>query len=218
MSNLIFPSTLPGVTIDVHREPVFDTHVQKSISGKELRFVYSTFPLYRYTLNFELLRAGASYLEFQKLFGFYTRHFGQYDSFLFQDPEDNAVTAHAFGVGDGGVTDFQLQRTLVASTDLSTPANRAYWTRTGDGYEPVFDLNGTASIYKNAVLLTLTTDYTISASGLVHFVVTPSVGDILTWTGGYYRRVRFEADSLGADRIVQSFWSAKSVTLLSIKP
>jgi hypothetical protein len=86
---------------------------------------------------------------------------GVFDTFLFVDDEDDDVVTHNFGVGNGSTTDFQLQRTLVATADLPAPASRSYWPILGDGYEPIFDLNGSPSIFKDAVLQTITTHYTL---------------------------------------------------------
>lgn len=98
--------------IDVSRDPVDDTQVQTTLSGKELRTTWSTYPRYRYSVSFELLRSGASLREFQQFFTHLARHRGMLDSFLFTDPEDNVVADHGFAVGDGVTTAFPLQRTL----------------------------------------------------------------------------------------------------------
>lgn len=112
MSNYVFPSALPGVAISFTRSAETDVKIQRAVSGKEYRSTWQASPLYRYTLNFEFVRSAAAYAELQSLASFWARHFGQLDSFLFTDPEDNAVTAMGFGVGDGATTAFQLQRTL----------------------------------------------------------------------------------------------------------
>jgi hypothetical protein len=111
MSSLIFPS-LPGVKINVRRRPVFATKVQTTASGRELRATWQSAPRTRYGLSFEFLRSASAHNEFQRMANFIARHAGQYDSFLFSDPEDNAVTNHGFGVGNNATTAFQLQRTL----------------------------------------------------------------------------------------------------------
>jgi len=216
MSNLVFPS-LPGMKIDIDREPLFATQTRETISGREVRSTWQTYPRYRYRLSFEILNASKG--DFQRLLGFFTRHLGALDSFLWTDPEDNAVAAHYFSVANAvSMTDFQLQRTLVADADLNPAVSRFYWPQFSDGYEPVFDLNGAPTILKNGTPLALTTDYSLPGNGIVRFVVPPSSGDLLSWTGSYYRRVRFEQDNLPASRIVQSMWEAKAVTLISVKP
>lgn len=216
MSNLVFPS-LPGLRVDVQREPFFATRTQETLSGRELRSTWWTYPRYRYRLSFEVLNASKG--DFQRMFGFFARHLGPLDSFLWTDPEDNAVAAHYFGVANAiTTTDFQLQRTLVADADLNLPVARFYWPQFSDGYEPVFDVAGAPTILKNGAPLVPTTDYSLPGNGIVRFVVPPASGDLLSWTGSFYRRVRFESDNLPATRIVQSMWEAKAVTLISVKP
>lgn len=218
MSSLLFPSSLPGLDATISREPYSDTSIQTTQSGRELRSTWWTYPRYRYKLTFSFLRSAAAYLEFQKVFGFVARHAGQFDSFLFQDPEDNAVTAHPFGVGTGSLTAYQLQRTLAADADLNPAATRTYWPVMGDGYEPVFDLNGAPSIYVAGALKSAGTDYALGATGAITFTVAPAAGAVLSWTGSYYRRVRFASDQVGADRLVQQCWKTGSIDLVSVKP
>lgn len=325
MSVLVWPTTIPGLKISMTRTPVHDTKIVTTQSGREMRSTWSTYPRYRYTLDFELLRSGTQ-VEFQKIFGFFVRHFGAFDSFLFTDDEDSVATVEEFGVGNASLTAFQLQRTLVANADLAAPASRTYWPGIGDGYEPVFELNGAPSIFVSAVLQTANTDYTVGlTTGIVQFLVrtpgvpaltpsttggtlatgtvfvkltalgttgetlaaaeqsapvtgpnasvgvtwgavtgavsyrvyvgsttntegqffatagtsltvttltgtagtppgaatatrAPAAAAVLTWTGAYYRRVRFEVDSMQAGRIVQTFWEARSIGLISVKP
>jgi len=111
MSNLIFPA-LPGVKMGVKRTPIHSTKVQTSGSGREARASWQAAPRYKYGLQFEFARSTSAYGEFQRLANFLSRHAGQYDTFLFQDPEDAAVIDHGCGVGNGVATAFQLQRTL----------------------------------------------------------------------------------------------------------
>lgn len=221
MSNLIFPSTLSSARLVTREEIEDDAQIDTSLSKRETRYTWSTYPRYRYEYEFSALRSATAYLEYQKVLGFRGRHRGQLDSFLLVDPEDNSVTAHPFGVGDGATTSFQLQRTVVASADLNPAATRAYWPTMGDDYQPVFDLNGNPSIFKDTgggpVLQVLGTDYTLPGVGVVTFAVAPAANAILTWTGSYYRRVRFEDPTLPTSKVVTAMWTAK-VKLISVKP
>jgi hypothetical protein len=110
MSQAVFP-VLPGITWNVLKAPAWSTKVQQSVAGKELRAQFFSRPLYTWTLIYEMLRSSAT-LELQTLIGFFNARQGKYDSFLFNDPADNNVAAHGFGVGDGATTAFQLQRTV----------------------------------------------------------------------------------------------------------
>jgi hypothetical protein len=46
----------------------------------------------------------------------------------------------------------------------------------------------------------------------------PKLGQYFTWTGGYYRRVRFSGDEVDADRIVDRIWNTGRIELISVKP
>src|SRR5450759_2238082 len=167
MSNVVFPA-LPGLTWDIGMSPQFDTKVQRAVSGYEVRAAYRIYPLWTFKLKSELLRDTVANNELKPVIGFFNARQGSFDSFLHSAPSDNAVTAQAFGTGTGAQLAFHLVRSY------------------GGYAEPVSNLNGAAAIYVNGVLKTLTTDYTISATGLVTFVVAPGNGLPLTWTGAFY--------------------------------
>lgn len=109
MSQAVFP-TLPGLTWNVTRAPMWNTKVQRSPSGQELRASYATRPRYRYVLDFELLRTAAAFAELQTLVSFFNARQGSFDSWLFSDPADSSVSLMGFGRGDGATTAFQIQR------------------------------------------------------------------------------------------------------------
>lgn len=87
MSNSVFPS-FPGLDVSVKRTPFFETSIQKSRSGKELRASWSATPRYAYKLKFNVLRSVAALQEVQTLMTFFETHRGRWDSFLFNDPYD----------------------------------------------------------------------------------------------------------------------------------
>jgi hypothetical protein len=114
MSSLVFPSGLI-TRAGYQRVPVHDVQTQLSLSQKRWSQTWSSYPLTEYRLKLEHLRSDAQYQEFQQVVTFVARHLGPLDSFLFSDQEDNVVTDHGFGVGDGATTVYQLQRTLGGS-------------------------------------------------------------------------------------------------------
>ena len=199
MSNAVFP-TLPGLQWGVTKTPIFSSKVHQSVSGRELRAAYYSYPLYKYSLKYELLRSDSVNAELQTLMAFFNARQGKFDSFLFTDPEANSVTAQGFGTGDGTTTAFQLAH--------------AY----GGYSEPVFDINGTASIYINGVLKTVTTDYTINSTGLVTFVSAPAAAAALTWTGTFYYRCRFVDDTAEFDNFMYKLWALKRLDFQTVKP
>ena len=196
MSNSVYP-TLPGLTFGVMRAVVAPpVQVRTTPSRREFRARDATLPLYQYTLAYEFLRSNATWAELQTLAGFFNARGGSFDSFLFTDPDDYSVAGQLFGTGDGTTTVFALVRSF------------------GGFAEATPDLNGPASIYVNGTLIT--TGYTVSA-GVVTFTTAPTAGQVLTWAGSFYRRVRFLKDQLDFSKFMKDLWEAKKVELLSLK-
>lgn len=79
-------------------------------------------------------------------------------------PSSTSVTAESFGTGDGSTTTFTLKKDGLA----------------------VRNVTASPLIYDNAVLDTITTDYTLDlVNGTVTFVTAPLTGHPLTWTGSF---------------------------------
>lgn len=173
--------------------PQFSTLVQRSINGTELRTALMAYPLWTISQSYEVLRDDLANNELKQLVGFFLARNGSFDSFLFQNPDDESVTASQFGVGNGSQVYYQLTRSY------------------GGFVEPVMNINGAPSIYLNGVLKTLTTDYVISSTGLVTFVVAPGAGAVITWTGNYYWRVRFLHDSADFSQFLKNLWELKKL-------
>jgi uncharacterized protein (TIGR02217 family) len=197
MSNAVFP-TLPGLTWNVRKEPTWKTKIQESVSGKELRAAWMSYPNWRFSLSYEVLRANAL-AELQSLVGFFNARAGAFDSFLYHDPDDNSVTNYQFGTGDGSTKDFQLVRSY------------------GGFVEPVQNLNGSPSIYKAGVLQAPVSDYNLGATGIVSFVTAPANGAALTWTGNFYYRVRFAQDRAEFNQFLYQLWELKKLEFISVK-
>lgn len=196
MSNTPMP-TLPGVRINVQRTVIAPpVAVKTTPSQREFRTRDAALPRYRYQLQFEFLRSTAAAQELQALVGHYNTHGGAFDSFPFKDPIDNAAVLQSFGTGNGLTVAFQLTRTL------------------GGYAEPVFDLDGAPAIYKAGVLQS--SGYTVSTTGLVTFSSAPTSGQALTWSGAFFRRVRYVGD-LDPQRIFQHIWELRRLELLSVK-
>lgn len=200
MSNEVFPE-LPGLKWGVRRAPVFNTTVKRAVGGREYRALNQLYPTYRYKLSYEFLRDWRQSVdELRTLVGFFNARHGSYDSFLFDDPDDNATENDSFGVGTGTTTAFQLFRSF------------------GGFSEPVYDLKAAPLIYKDGVKLTATTHYTVSSSGLVTFVTAPAAGAVLKWTGAYYWRCCFDKDEADFDKFLQDLWELKTLEFHSVPP
>lgn len=202
MSNAVFPS-LPGLAWPIGKTPMWKTPLQRAASGREVRIALQTYPLWRFTLSFNLLRsgtrAGQAYTEYQTLADFYLARQGSYDSFLFDDASDDSVTDMPFGTGDGNTAAFQLARTLKAS-----------------GFaEPVMNLNGSVTNVKSNGNTVNPANYSVSSSGLVTFNSAPAANAALTWTGAYYYRARFEEDERDFEQFMNQLWQSGSVKLVA---
>src|SRR5579871_6203290 len=99
MSNAVFPA-LAGLAYPVTRTPVFKTLVQESVSGKENRAALQLYPRWKWSLSFNFLRDDSNN-EFRELLGFFLAQQGAYDSFLFDDVDDDTAVAQSLGVGNG---------------------------------------------------------------------------------------------------------------------
>lgn len=197
MSNLIFPA-LPGLTCNVVRTPQWNTVIKRSASQREFRGQMATLPRWKYQLTYDVLRSGGNYSELQQLVGLFNRCGGSFDTFLYSDPDDSSVTDQVIGVGDGIATKFQLVRTY------------------GGFVEPVFDLNGTQTIKLGGI--PLGSGYSIDSKGMVTFSGAPANGVVVTWSGAYYWRCRFEQDSLDFSQFMRQLWEAKKVSFITCKP
>jgi uncharacterized protein (TIGR02217 family) len=196
VSNEIFP-VLPGLTWNIEREHEWRNAVRESDSGRSFSRAMWTYPVRHYKLEYEFLRSGAQ-AELQALMGFFDRHKGDYDTWLFDDPLDNATSAITqFGTTDGVTQTFQLQRTF----------GNASW--------PVFDIKGTPVIYVDGVA---TTAFTVNSTGLVTTSSVLAAGKVMGWTGGWYWRCRFKAGRLAYKQFMDQLFSAKSVEFKTYKP
>lgn len=200
MSNDVYPD-LPGLSFGVQRTPMFKTGLAETDSGREFSRAIWSAPKWRYRLKYEFLRSAASYAELQLLVGFFCRHQGRYDTWLFDDGDDNTATGVQFGTGNGTATVFQL-------------------TRSFGGYvEPVYELNGATTVYSNTGSgPAVVSGVTFGANGQVTFSTAPANGAVLTWSGKYYRRCRFRSDEMSPEKFLQDLWSLGQVEFTTVKP
>ncbi|MBL8186594.1 MAG: TIGR02217 family protein [Acidobacteria bacterium] len=165
------------------------TVIASPFSGVSQRNVNRLDPLHRYTITTALLtQAQMSALrEFFHCRDGMARGFRMKDCMEFWASSDGSfaspiATPNNFGTGNGSTTVFGLYKTYSSGGV----------TRTRRIVKPV---SGSVSIYKNGVLQTLTTDYTIDyTTGIVTFTSAPTNGHALTWTGMFHIPVRFATD------------------------
>lgn len=197
MSDAVYPD-LPGLKWPIRRTHIWKTLKAESVSGKEFSIAMMTHPLRRYTLSYEVLRAGAE-AELQTIEGFFNLRQGSHDTFLYEDPDDHTVTSQTFGTGNGSKTQFFLVRTRGSFT------------------EPVQSLNGAPVIKLDGVTKAAGVDYTLSSLGVVTFAMPPAPGAALTWSGTYYWRCKFLQDTADFDQFLKDLWQLGRVEFRTVK-
>jgi uncharacterized protein (TIGR02217 family) len=105
------------------------------------------------------------------------------------------------GSGDGGVSTAQVKQTWGPNNAFSRDIK--------------YIKSGTLVVKKNAVTLTLTTDYTVNSTGLITFVAPLVAGDEITVTCDFYIKVRFEQDSISPS--IDNFGSARIQSITAIE-
>ncbi|MEI7669248.1 MAG: DUF2460 domain-containing protein, partial [Pseudomonadota bacterium] len=190
MSSLILPSLI-GLGFDVVRTPEWSTVIQTSVSGKETRIAKLSYPRWKWVLQYNILRSNANYTELQQLAGFFNKLNGQFDSFLYQDADDNNVSGQGIGTGDGIKTSFQLVRSF------------------GGFAEPIFAPNIVSSIYINGVRQTsgFSVNYWgVANPGTIVFSSAPASGAVITADFSYYFPVRMTSDSAAFNMFISGHY------------
>lgn len=195
MSNAVLPS-YPGFKLEAEKEPGWSTRIAEAVSGYERRVQERLYPKWRIALSVEVLRDMAGLDEAKTLVGFFNSRAGAFDSFLYTDPDDNAVVDQQFGVRDGATTQFQLVRSY------------------GGFLEPAENVNVLTSVTSNGAPLANPADYTISSTGVVTLAAAGVNGHVLRWTGSFYWRVRFDEDRLKFKKLFKDLWELKSLPLV----
>lgn len=202
MSTAVFPA-LPGLAWSVDKQPEFSTVVRTAASGQETRVALWPAPRWRFKLAYDLLRADA-HQELQSLMGFFLARQGQFDSFLYQDPDDHAVTAQPIGQGDGTTTGFQLVRALGGfSKSIRAP-----------------NLGAALNVYLGGMAQNPAT-YSVSGwgtatPGLLAFTTAPGAGVAIAADFSFYFPVRFAADLAEFSEFMHQLWELKQLELISV--
>lgn len=117
MSNEVYPvlrGVMPPRGRIVLPPPVT---IRTTPSQREYAAADASVPRYQYALAYEWLATGQRGTDLATLLGFYNRHGGPLDSWLYDDPDDNTATASAFGIGDGTTTSWRLLRSFGAFSE-----------------------------------------------------------------------------------------------------
>lgn len=221
---LLFP-TLPGRGWPVTKTPVFETRIQRSDSGPELREsdFYPGGPvpvgsktwggMWKFSLTHEFLRGMAVVAsgvtgipaEAALLQAFYQSCRGPFLPFFFDDPQDDFVTGQAIGTGDGFTTAFQLQRYFGDPTMTTPGFTEAITAPKG----------ATATVYFNGVVQPGGAFYTNAANGMLDFLAPPPGGVAITADFGFWFRCRFSISNLTLEEFMYLWHSVKTLDFQS---
>jgi len=203
----VFPS-LPGLAWSVTKTPTFQTRIQRAVSGRELRALDYPYPLWQFTLVFDLLRdnPAAGYDELRTLMGFFMLCQGAFGTFLFRDPSDDRVTGQQLGIGNASTTVFQLQRAMGSALP-------------GGGFlEPIVAPDVVSKVYLDGVTQSPVNYGADPNTGLLTFNTAPGSGRIITADYSYYFRCRFIDDAYAFENFMFQLWQLKRLTFISVRP
>lgn len=162
----------------------FLTVISESEGGKEQRYQKWLKPrrTFRLQLRARTINPAQANQESDQIWRFYMRHKGAFDSFYFQNPNENPVTAETVGSGDGARSVFYLGNAVMIGTgDLITTPSSASLKRS---------IAGTGDYLVFAA-------YTIDESlGQITTTVPLPSGDVLRADYNFRYRVRFKEDNL----------------------
>ena len=198
MSNAIIPLT--GLAYEIRKRPLFATLIQETVAGDPTRISLRPYPRWELEANFKFLRDD-SYNELNPLLDFFLARRGAWDSFLLEDPKDNALDGQVIGVGDADQTVWQLVRSFIP----------------GGFLEPVKNLKipPTPKVYLNDV--EQESGWSIDEdTGILTFVTPPGEGVEITMDCSFYWRVCFKEDLAEFEYFSFKLWHLNQITMVSV--
>lgn len=201
MSNLIFPQ-FQGWSVEKTKKPTWKTTITEAESGRETRSTTWSCPRYEITLKYNFMTDNSTESvsllkgDLEKLQGFFNSVGGQLEDFLYFDDVENHCDNQTVAIADGTSTQFQLVRSL------------PNWV------EPIRGIVETPHIFIDGEE---TTDFSYSATGLIKFENPPSKNSIITWSGNYYFRVRFNSEELELSRSWEGLYEDIEISLITVK-
>lgn len=176
----------PDVEAGMQGGPAFYNVIQESISGKEQRVQVWAKCRGKWTVNYSVLDTEETSGTFREVIALFKAHFGSLHPFPFKDWGDFQLTDELVGTGDAADTTFQIIKTYDPSQlILGSPGARTY---VREIYLPLSGL----VVKVNNVTMTITTDYTISSTGLITLTSPPANGHTVKVTGEFDVPVRFD--------------------------
>jgi hypothetical protein len=219
MSNAVFPYPQVHLTFTWLKTMKWSTIVQTASNEVELRIAQTQNPIWKYTLVYDFIKdylTPASYFspytDLAALMGFYAARQGQFDSFLFRDPDDNSV-GPALNPDSSPNLGAQLQVVNDGVGHYYSPIQRNLG---GLFYEDVTDLNGPIEVCANGALQALGTNYTIGGPGLsipgysfmgMYIAWASAPANPVTAQFNFYYRLRFDTDSQDFEKFLNKMWT-----------
>lgn len=203
MTYAVYPSTLVGLGFDVVKTPEWNNIVQRSMSGKETGIRFWSYPIYNFTLTYDILVSSASTADLQTLMGFFNQAYARGNVFLFTDPDNYSVTGQSISTAAAGLSSFQLVNTYGGFT------------------EPVYAPNSVTAVKLDGVAQASST-YTVgaygsSAPGVLAFSSAPASSAAVTADFTFYYPCRFREDTLDFNKFMYQMWEAKQVSFYTQK-
>lgn len=204
------PPSLPhlaGLSWSRHKRPGFSTRIARLASGREVRVALYEYPLYEFEAVYNGLTsyaspsgtaAGLGALSLQSLMGFFLQLQGQFGTFLYTDPDDNAVAGQVFATGDGSTTSFTMMRAL------------------GGFLEPVGWVTNIAAVYLNGVPQSASA-FSPSAPNALVFGSAPGAGVTVSADFTYAFNCRFLDDQIDFEEFMSNLWKLQSMKFRSVK-
>ena len=219
---LRFFRTFLGSRWPVIRELLFAVEEQLLASGKQQMVTEWTDPVWQYTLHFEFLRAGSSFLEEQMLLGLFCQSLGKYGLFLFDDPDDDVATNVVFAdattlLCSPTQTKFQLVRNfydntgnVLATAPVYAPKASGLQVRVG----AAVDGSGGSVV----------TNWHLNQHGAIIFDTSPVINvppgshNFIAWSGGFYQLCKFMDDQQDFEGLWNAFFQMKQLKFRTAKP
>src|SRR5690242_8931191 len=206
MSNAVFPK-LPGRTWSLYKKATWGTIVQRSTSGKRVAIQTYSSPIWKFSLTYDHIRAREQYgqigmvpvagaiinaqqlivNDFYALQGFINGRQGMWDTWLYDDVDDDYIGQVQIGTGTGASANYQAVRVI------------------GEYTEPLQNLNGSA-------VLAGTWSANMPVSATSGALILPTLQGIQTQTGliGLYQTPGwpnyFKCTTAGTTGATEPYW------------
>ncbi|HUZ31502.1 MAG TPA: DUF2460 domain-containing protein [Xanthobacteraceae bacterium] len=196
--------SLPGLAWSRHKTPRYSTRIASHVSGREVRVALMSYPLYEFAAVYSGLTSSATAFaglggsSLQNLMGFFLQLQGQFGTFLYTDPDDNAVTGQVFATGDGSTATFAMMRAL------------------GGFLEPVGWVVSIGNVYLNGAAQP-GSGYALTPPNSLTFTAAPDPGVTVSADFTYAFNCRFLDDQMDFEEFMANLWKLDSMKFRSVK-